>query len=65
MAREDDFSEHSSWRREDGGEFETSLRHRAVPCLTETERFLQMGRPFARLPFLSYSLLLAGQDFAM
>lgn len=56
MAREDDFSKHSSRRWEDCGVFETSLRHR--PCLTDTKKFLQMNGLFAMPPFLFYSLLL-------
>lgn len=51
MAREDDFSKHSSQKWEDSGAFETSLRHRPVPCL-------QMNGLFAILPFLFYSLFL-------
>lgn len=58
MAREDDFSKHSSRKWEDCGVFETSLRHRPVPCLTETKKFLQMSGLFAMPPFLFYSLLL-------
>lgn len=58
VAREDDFSKHSSRKWEDCGVFETSLRHRPVPCLTETKKFLQMSGLFAMPPFLFYSLLL-------
>lgn len=66
MAREDDFSKHSSRRWEDCDVFETSLRHRPVPCLTETKKVPSDERTVCHASLsVSFFALVSGQDFAM